>query len=165
MTAGRGIVHAECTPRDLVGTERRSRGLQLWAALPAADEAMARSFAHTPAAAIPALEVGGAQLRVLVGSAFGATSPVVVRSPTLYLDLALDVGDALPLPEAAERALDGVDGAVELDGEPLGPRHLWWYFVSTRQQRIAQAADDWAALRFAAVPGETDFIPLCDRRT
>ncbi len=192
MTAGSGIVHSERTPDDLRGTTRRSHGLQLWAALPAADEEMAPSFAHTPAADIPALEVGGAQVRVLVGNAFGATSPVVVRSPTLYLDIALQVGDALPLPLAAERAVYVVEGAVQLDGEmlapqtltvltagdepllsadgparvvliggePLGHRHLWWNFTSSRKERLHQAADDWAAGRFDAVPGETEFIPL-----
>ena len=192
MTAGSGIVHSERTPDDLRGSTRRSHGLQLWAALPAADEEMAPSFAHTPAADIPALEVGGAQVRVLVGNAFGATSPVVVRSPTLYLDIALQVGDALPLPLAAERAVYVVEGAVQLDGEmlapqtltvltagdepllsadgparvvliggePLGHRHLWWNFTSSRKERLHQAADDWAAGRFDAVPGETEFIPL-----
>ncbi len=38
MTAGRGIVHSERTPDDLRGRMRRSHGLQLWAALPEADE-------------------------------------------------------------------------------------------------------------------------------
>ena len=192
MTAGRGIVHSERTPDDLHGSTRRSHGLQLWAALPAADEEMAPSFAHTPAADIPALEVGGAQVRVLVGNAFGATSPVAVRSATLYLDIALQAGDALPLPLAAERAVYVVEGAVQLDGEmlapqtltvlaagdepllsadgparvvliggePLGHRHLWWNFTSSRKDRLRQAADDWAAGRFDAVPGETEFIPL-----
>jgi redox-sensitive bicupin YhaK (pirin superfamily) len=48
-----------------------------------------------------------------------------------------------------------------LGGEPLdGPRFLWWNFVSSRKERIAQAADDWRAGRFAAIPGETEFIPL-----
>ncbi|MDE2092559.1 MAG: pirin family protein [Burkholderiales bacterium] len=196
MTAGRGIVHSERTPEDLRGVVRRSHGLQLWAALPAADEEMAPTFAHTPATAIPQLEVGGARLRVLVGSAFGASSPVAVRSPTLYLDIALSVGDALPLPPAAERAVYVVEGDAQLDGEdippgrmlvlepgeepmlsadaparvvliggePLGPRHLWWNFVSSRRDRIAQAADDWAAQRFAPVPGEHEFIPLPERR-
>jgi hypothetical protein len=121
MTAGRGIVHSERTPDDLRAVTRRLHGLQLWAALPAADEEMAPSFVHTPAAAIPALEVGGARLRVLIGSAFGATSPVAVRSPTLYLDIALAAGDALPLPPAAERAIYVVDGHVELDGQAVPP--------------------------------------------
>jgi redox-sensitive bicupin YhaK (pirin superfamily) len=48
-----------------------------------------------------------------------------------------------------------------LGGAPLeGPRHVWWNFVSSRRERIEQAADDWQAGRFAAVPGESEFIPL-----
>ena len=50
-----------------------------------------------------------------------------------------------------------------LGGEPLeGERHLWWNFVSSRKERIAQAAADWKARRFAPIPGETEFIPLPD---
>jgi hypothetical protein len=46
-------------------------------------------------------------------------------------------------------------------GEPLdGPRHLWWNFVSSSQDRIEQAKEDWRQGRFAPVPGEPDFIPL-----
>jgi len=45
-------------------------------------------------------------------------------------------------------------------GEPIGERFIWWNFVASRKQRIAQAADDWKAGRFAAIPGETEFIPL-----
>src|SRR5882724_6600282 len=55
MTSGRGIVHSERTPDDLRAVTRRSHGLQLWAALPEADEEVEPSFAHTPAAAIPVL--------------------------------------------------------------------------------------------------------------
>lgn len=196
MTAGRGIVHSERTPADLKGVTRHSHGLQLWAALPAVDEEVAPSFAHTPAERIPTLEVGGAQVRVLIGSAFGATSPVAVRSPTLYIDMQFDTGDAFPLPPATERALYVVDGPVQLDGEPvppftmvvlaagdepmvsatgparavliggdpLGHRHLYWNFVSSRKERIVQAADDWAAGRFDTVPGDIEFIPLPEKR-
>ncbi len=48
-----------------------------------------------------------------------------------------------------------------LGGEPLdGPRHVWWNFVSSRQERIEQAKAEWAAGRFDTVPGEHEFIPL-----
>ncbi len=48
-----------------------------------------------------------------------------------------------------------------LGGEPLdGQRHLWWNFVSSRAERIEQAKADWREGRFAAVPGESEFIPL-----
>jgi redox-sensitive bicupin YhaK (pirin superfamily) len=43
-----------------------------------------------------------------------------------------------------------------------GPRHLWWNFVSSRQERIEQAKEDWKSGRFAAVPDESEFIPLPD---
>ena len=50
---------------------------------------------------------------------------------------------------------------VVLGGEPMdGPRHIWWNFVSSSKERIEQAKLDWKLGRFAAVPGETNFIPL-----
>ena len=122
MTAGRGIVHSERTPEDLRGQVRRSHGLQLWAALPVDDEEIAPSFTHTPASALPCFETGGATVRVLIGEAFGHVSPVLTRSPTLYLDITLRAGAALPLPPAAERALYSVDAPFSLDDQDL-PAH------------------------------------------
>jgi hypothetical protein len=121
MTAGRGIVHSERTPPDLKDVAHRSHGLQLWAALPAEFEETAPSFSHTPAADIPEIEFEGARVRVLVGSAFGLTSPVQTFSETLYLDITLDAGvtltlDALP----AEAALYAVDGELQV-GDTLVP--------------------------------------------
>ena len=118
MTAGRGIVHSERTPDGLRGRARRSHGLQLWAALPEADENLAPSFSHTPAAAIPSLHLGGASVRVLIGAAFAAASPVPTRSPTLYVDIALSEGGSLSIAPAMarERALYAVDGSFTVDG-------------------------------------------------
>jgi redox-sensitive bicupin YhaK (pirin superfamily) len=196
MTAGRGIVHSERTPADLRGSVRRSHGLQMWVALPAADEEMEPSFSHTPAEDLPELEVGGALVRVLAGEAFGEESPVTVRSSMMILDVELDAGDAFPVPLADECAIYGIEGRWRIDGElvepgrmrvldpgdepmlsadgparvviiggePLGARHLWWNFVSSRKARIVQAADDWAEQRFAQVPGETESTPLPSKR-
>ena len=191
MTAGRGIVHSERTPDDLRAVARRSHGLQLWAALPAAHEEDAPAFSHTSADAIPVVALGGATLRILVGAAFGERSPVPTLSPALYADMALAPGAMLTVPDAApERALYAIDRGVQVDGraveaqqmvvippgatptlqapdgarvvmiggEPLGHRHMWWNFVSSRKERIAQAADDWSAQRMGQVPGETEFI-------
>jgi redox-sensitive bicupin YhaK (pirin superfamily) len=51
---------------------------------------------------------------------------------------------------------------VLLGGEPLeGPRHIWWNLVSSSQERIERAKQDWAERRFPLVPGdEEEFIPL-----
>lgn len=49
-----------------------------------------------------------------------------------------------------------------LGGEPMdGPRHIWWNFVSSSEDRIRAAKEDWKARRFEIVPGDNaEFIPL-----
>jgi redox-sensitive bicupin YhaK (pirin superfamily) len=48
-----------------------------------------------------------------------------------------------------------------LGGEPLGPRHIWWNFVSSREERIEQAKADWQAGRFKLpLHDDQEFIPL-----
>ncbi len=48
-----------------------------------------------------------------------------------------------------------------LGGEPMdGPRHIFWNFVSSSQERLEEAKADWRERRFAPVPEETEFIPL-----
>ncbi len=120
MTAGRGIVHSERRPPALATQNYVNHGIQLWAALPLGQEDCPPSFTHTPASAIAELAVGDGTVRVLVGSAFGVTSPVATLSPTLYLDVQLPAGGVLELPALAqEMAVYAVDAAVQLDGQPL----------------------------------------------
>jgi hypothetical protein len=53
-----------------------------------------------------------------------------------------------------------------LGGEPVGPRHLEWNFVSSRKDRIEEAKADWRAGRFALPPEDrAEWIPLPDPKT
>lgn len=46
-------------------------------------------------------------------------------------------------------------------GQPVGARHMWWNFVSSRKQRLEQAKADWEADRFPKVTGDSlERIPL-----
>ena len=122
MSAGRGIVHSERAPKDLQAQTYRNHGLQLWIALPEADEESAPTFQHAPADSIPQVRLDGAVVRVVVGSAFGAASPVETRSPTLALVFDFDVasGRSIELPSlATERALYALDHPFEIDGEKV----------------------------------------------
>ncbi len=124
MTAGRGIVHSERTPPDLRNVTRVSHGLQLWAALPREFEETDPNFHHTPANAIPAATIGGSTVRVLIGNAFGATSPVATFAPTLYLDVTMPPGATLELPGPSasfERAIYSVDQPLVVDGTDVPP--------------------------------------------
>ena len=52
-----------------------------------------------------------------------------------------------------------------LGGDALdGHRLLWWNFVSSRKDRIVQASSDWSNQAMGQVAGETEFIPLPERR-
>ena len=54
---------------------------------------------------------------------------------------------------------------VVIGGDALdAPRHIWWNFVSSRKERIVQAAADWEQQRMGQVPGDTEWIPLPERR-
>ena len=193
MTAGRGIVHSERTPKHLRAAGPVAFGIQIWIGLPAAQEEVEPSFVHFKAPDLPVLDGG---LRLVAGSLRGAHSPVPTFSPMFYAVAELAPGASVTVPaEHEERAAYVAQGEAEigsqrfpagqllvfergkeiriqstsssrillLGGEPLdGQRHMWWNFVSSRQERIAQAAADWKAGRFAPVPGETEFIPLPD---
>jgi hypothetical protein len=123
MTAGRGIAHSERIARD--GELHPLHGLQLWVALPAAQEESAPTFDHHPAATLPELTERGATIRVLVGKAYGATSPVRTMSPMFYADLGLEAGARVSLPaDYSERAIYVVEGAALVSGQRLESRHL-----------------------------------------
>ncbi len=124
MVAGKGIVHAELTPEELRGKEHNIHALQLWVALPDAEEECDPSFHHYDADSIPHTTQDGTAIRVLMGSAYGLTSPVKTLSPTLYVEAVLEEGAALTLPEAAERALYIISGELTAKDTTLAPQEM-----------------------------------------
>jgi redox-sensitive bicupin YhaK (pirin superfamily) len=118
MTAGSGIAHSERTSPELKARGSRVFGLQTWVALPAAHEETDPSFAHYEATELPALEAEGKRVRVVVGQAWGLRSPVETFSDTIYADIRLEPGAALPLDTGhEERAVYLVSGAVNIGGD------------------------------------------------
>lgn len=89
MIAGSGIVHSERTPTSLQASGQTLHGLQMWVALPAAQEDCAPSFQHHPASELPIWTEQLHQLRLIIGTAFGKASPVQVHSNLFYLDVAM----------------------------------------------------------------------------
>ena len=120
MTAGKGITHSERSPAAVRAAGPELSGIQTWIALPSAKEEMDPAFEHVPKAALPVVEGGGASARIVMGTLWGATSPVTCHSPTIYADIALEAGGAMPIdPEADERAIYLAEGEAWLDGVQL----------------------------------------------
>ena len=123
MTAGSGIVHSERSPQEQRARGASLYGMQTWLALPDGQEEMAPAFDHVPSDALPLVEDGGASARVLMGTLWGATAATPQHSPTIYADILLDAGGAIPVDsDADERAVMLVGGDAELDGQPLVAR-------------------------------------------
>jgi hypothetical protein len=71
------------------------------------------------------LQVQDAQVRVLIGQAFGKASPVKAYAHTTYLDVALAAGGQIDVPALAqELAVYTVDGGLAIDGEPVAAQTL-----------------------------------------
>jgi hypothetical protein len=120
MTAGSGIVHSERSPRELRPSGPSLYGMQTWLALPDGHEEIDPAFDHVPAAMLPVVEDTGVRARVLMGDLWGVLAATPQHSPTIYADIELAAGAAIPInSEADERALMLVGGGAELDGRPL----------------------------------------------
>lgn len=193
MVAGRGIVHSERERPEVKHVAHRLHGLQLWLALPEQDEEIEPAFHHYPSEDIPGVVVEEVPVRVMMGTAYGVTSPVKTFAETLYVEAHLQPGQSITLPDVEERAVYVAKGEMKaresripeyamavfgdeagvtltavresriaiIGGEHLGDRFIEWNFVSSRQERIEQAKQDWKSGKFPKVPGdEEEFIPL-----
>ncbi|MEQ9497680.1 MAG: pirin family protein [Deltaproteobacteria bacterium] len=123
MTAGRGIVHSERSSPEVTAAAR-VHGIQLWVALPKEHEEAEPAFVHHPADTIPAVQLDGVKLRVLIGSAYGVASPVQTLAPMVYAELILEPGASLALPDVEERAAYVVTGALQAGDETGAAREM-----------------------------------------
>ena len=120
MTAGRGIAHSERETSDAQSRRRELFGIQAWLALPRDHEETTPSFAHHGLADLPRIEGEGKRVRVVMGEAFGARSPVSFPHPALYAEAVLAPGAVLPLDaHYDERAVYIVSGEIDIAGEPF----------------------------------------------
>src|SRR6185437_2440756 len=125
MTAGRGIVHSERTAQERRAAGGPIHGLQMWVALPQAQEEVEAAFAHHATAEFPVVDGGGKTVRVVIGDLYGARSPVATSSETVFADVALKTGAVLPLDAGhEERAIYVLDGEVEIAGDRFGADRL-----------------------------------------
>lgn len=125
MTAGNGIVHSERLPEDVRAQNETVEGIQIWLALPTEVEDCEPSFTHYSADIIPSVNLPTLSAQVLIGEAFGVTSPVKAASPTTYIDLSLGAG-AQYSPDFPEQelAIYVAWGNVTVNDEPVPEFHL-----------------------------------------
>ncbi|QXE38722.1 pirin family protein [Streptomyces sp. GMY02] len=149
MTGGYGISHSE------VSTARATvlHGVQLWVALPEEHRHTARDFRHH----VPSpVRLGGADIRVFLGSLAGDTSPVPTFTPLLGAELVLDPRSTttIPVDSAFEYGLLVDHGDIRLAGTLLRPAELG--YLGPGNDTLTLANDTSAPAR-AVLLGGTPF--------
>jgi redox-sensitive bicupin YhaK (pirin superfamily) len=154
MTSGHGICHSEVsTPATTV-----LHGVQLWVALPDAHRGGARDFQHY---APPAADLGGATVRVFLGTLAGVESPVPTYSPLLGAEILLGAHARLSLPvePAYEHGVLVDAGPVSMSGTRLQRAELGYQPPGSAALELVNLSGDQArVLLLGGVPFEEDII-------
>ena len=120
MVAGNGITHSERTSAETRANPHSLSGIQTWVALPEDAEDDPAAFEHAGQNALPFIEDDGATARLILGHAYGERAPVKVFSDMFYLDVILEAGKSIPLPQEHEdRGLYVLQGEIEVSGDTL----------------------------------------------
>lgn len=123
MTAGRGIVHSERSPASERKTGPKLYGMQTWLALPDGREEIDPAFEAVTD--LPIVEDGRAKAIVIMGELWGERAQTTTYADTIYAEIVLGAGGAIPLEEDAdERAVMLVGGDASVDGHALKPYEL-----------------------------------------
>lgn len=118
MTAGRGIVHSERSPKAELATRPGMFGMQTWLALPDGREEIDPAFEAVTD--LPMVSDSGARAWVIMGSLWGATAPTTTYAATIYAEILLEASGTIPLDaDADERAVMLVSGDASVDGVAL----------------------------------------------
>ena len=114
MTAGRGIVHSERSPKGELASNPGMFGMQTWLALPDGREEIDPAFeAQTN---LPVIEDAGARACVIMGNLWGRRAATTTYADTIYAEIILSAGGSIPLDaDADERAVMLVSGEASVD--------------------------------------------------
>ncbi len=154
MTAGRGIVHSERSGSAFRARGGRLAGMQMWVALPAAEEERDPEFLHYRADELPLVESGGARVQVAAGRLFGAAAPLAGVSDAVFADCVLEAGARMPVDaDVEERAIYVVSGEVEIAGDVFAAGRLLIFRPGDKITVTARAASRFAVLGGPAMDG------------
>lgn len=121
MTAGKGITHSERESFEVLANPHSISGLQCWVALPEHMAELEPAFSHTKKNDLPHIIHEGVMMRLVVGEAYGLSSPVKSYSPMFYIDVVASNCSIIDIPNPEqETAIFTVCGEVIINGETYG---------------------------------------------
>lgn len=116
MTAGKGIVHSERETFEVRANPHSISGLQCWIVLPPEMAELEPSFSHVKRQDLPYLIHEGVMMRLVVGEAYGLSSPIKTYSPMFYVDVAASKRSKITKPHPTqETAIFIVSGQITIN--------------------------------------------------
>lgn len=161
MTAGRGIVHSERSDPDFLKTTSAHSephdlgaplwGMQIWLAAPKAVEEGDPAFNHYAEQDFPSIDEDGLKGKVVLGSAYGQSSPIKTPHETLYLDIALNTGGTAQVPmDVEERAFLVLEGIITLNGHVVNKGDM--IVLTPKTEAVLKATEAARVLVFGGAP-------------
>ena len=147
MVAGKGIAHSERTVEPERSRMHRAHGMQSWIALPKEYEECEPEFSHHAAEHLPDFTLGGANIRLIAGSAYGYESPVRAYSPMFYAAVTMQQGNKIELTnQYRERALYMIDGDLQIGSARVNKKSMLVFEAGERIFVEAQSASTFMIL-------------------
>ncbi|GHA55154.1 pirin family protein [Pontibacter akesuensis] len=118
MNAGRGIMHSERPPHDILDHGGVQEIIQVWVNTPAAHKMDQPAYFPLHAENTPTANAEGVQVKIVAGEFQGVRGPIKTYTPLLALRLDLEAGAsiAIPVPGEYNAFLYLLDGAVQVAG-------------------------------------------------
>jgi redox-sensitive bicupin YhaK (pirin superfamily) len=145
MTAGRGIVHAEVSPREFMRNGGPLEILQLWVNLPPALKMTAPRYTGLQRDQIPVVESEEGRVRVhlVSGSYGGVTGPIESLTGVFMSTVEMKAGSRFYLDNLLERNLFlyVVRGVIHIAPDTVSPFHLAQFDIAGDELEIRAEQD------------------------
>jgi redox-sensitive bicupin YhaK (pirin superfamily) len=125
MISGRGITHSERTPKS-INVPHKLFGIQCWIALPKSYEGMKPEFHNFSKKDIPSIITKSMMANIILGSAYGKTSPLKNVSNGIFLEIKIKMNNKLELPKDIEElAIYVLSGKLEIKDRSLNAGEMF----------------------------------------
>lgn len=151
FSSGRGAIHEEVSSQDIRRDGGVVHGFQIWLNVPG-KEKFSEPVTHIHCREnLPVVSTDGYELKVVMGSALGQTSPVFTHTPAFYYHVSLKAGARLDLPvDPTHNAfVHVIEGEVETEGRQ-----------TLRDQQLGLFERGGEVMRFFAAESAAEFLVL-----
>lgn len=154
MVSGKGVAHTERTPKAIRenGITQMLHGYQVWIALPKEQESIDPFFEHTERKNLPNWQEDDLDFTLIIGTAFGHSSPVTCYSPVFMIDIKSNFRSTLSLQDRVEGeiALVVIAGRVWADDQEINPGQM--LISKIKDICLVQLDDESRILAFGGEP-------------